>query len=99
MARAGPVFRSIQYLKLVKMKNPREPRRLYLEISTSVCILVYSSTCLGVPNEGKLDEICKLSTSSELVSRGQTPPLLISDGPTLWVQPRGGWTWASWSRD
>ena len=35
------LFRSIQYLKLVKTKNPKEPRRLYLEISTSVCALLY----------------------------------------------------------
>ena len=37
------LFRSIQYLKLVKTKNPKEPRRLYLEISTSACALLYFS--------------------------------------------------------
>ena len=37
------LFRSIQYLKLVKTKNPKEPRRLYLEISKSACALLYFS--------------------------------------------------------
>ena len=37
------LFRSIQYLKLVKTKNPKEPRHLYLEISTSACTLLYFS--------------------------------------------------------
>ena len=32
------LFRSIQYLKVVKTKNPKEPRRLYLEISTSALV-------------------------------------------------------------
>ena len=37
------LFGSIQYLKPVKTKNPKEPRRLYLEISTSACALLYFS--------------------------------------------------------
>ena len=37
------LFGSIQYLKLVKTKNPKEPSRLYLEISTSACALLYFS--------------------------------------------------------